>query len=62
MLVGVPIAIVAAAIFALISCGRGLGVFFVAIVILGVVLINYLFEVLGLIGRVRNAIRPEESA
>ena len=61
-LIGIPVALVAGLFIAIITCMRGFGAFLVAVVILGILLINFLFEVLALIGRVRLAIRPEQSA
>ncbi len=62
LLVGIPLGVIAGAFIALLTCMRGFGAFLVAIVLLGIVFINFLFEVLALIGRVRAAIRPPESA
>jgi hypothetical protein len=59
MLFGMPIGIIIAGIIAILTCMRGFGAFLFAVVAMGIIGINYLFEVLELIGRIRAEIRPE---
>jgi hypothetical protein len=57
LLIGMPFAIIIGGIFALLTCMRGLGTAVIGVVAMGILGINYLFEVLELIGRVRATIR-----
>src|SRR5262249_49022732 len=61
LLVGIPLGVIVGAFIALLSCMLGFGAFLMRTVLLGIVFINFRFEVLALIGSVRAAIRPEKS-
>jgi hypothetical protein len=61
LMVFLPIAVFAGLCAALVTLGRQMGQFLIGVVALGVVLINYLFGILNLIGQARSAIRPDET-